>query len=365
MLVPVLPNNRFDEAALTKYLAGAHRGFSRSLRGAPIPGRFLQSDVSPADGGSRLRAAQETARTAPAVRARRRSRVQGDEGAAGHRMCPCRACICCATTTASSARCSTSWTTSTAASSRIACCRAARLQQRRAMYDACNDVLAQLHRVDYRAVGLDGLRQADRLRCPASVALVEAVRRLVHRRHAGDESIHGVAARQHADTGRSDDRARRLPHRQPAVPSDGVTRRGGARLGAVDDRPSARRSRLLLQRLSHLRRRRTRLRRRGSRGARAFRRKRSSWTAIVVESGGGSSRTGRSSSCSRCFAQRRFSPASIDAASTARASTRAWRKRGRPIRTSPRERGRSHRRIGEEPRKTAKKRQESGDAREK
>ena len=214
-------------------------------------------------------------------------------------------------------------------------------QQRAEMYDAMNDVLAKLHRVDYKRSDLSDFgkptgyvaRQVSRWSKQYVASCVEDT-------PAMNQLMEWLPANQPARR-RSNDRAWRLSHRQSAVSSHRIARRRRARLGALDDRSSARRSRLLLQRRTTRRARRARLF--GSAICRlwAFRRRRNSSKAIAVASAARTSRTGSSSSCSRCSARRRFSPASIDAASTAKESTRAWQKPRSRTRISPRERGRS------------------------
>ena len=109
-----------------------------------------------------------------------------------------------------------------------------------------NDVLARLHRVDYRGRRARRLRQARQLlRAPdrrAGPSSTRPPRPTTSRRwkaqSPGCPRTSRRATRPH--------RARRLPAREPDLPSDRAAHDRGARLGALDARPSARRPRLQL-----------------------------------------------------------------------------------------------------------------------
>ncbi len=126
---------------------------------------------------------------------------------------------------------------------------------RGAIYDEMNRVIAALHSVDVAGVGLAELRQAGQLLRAPDRPLDQAVPRVDHRTDRGDGPADRMAAgahpgqrpRRHAGVGR----ARRLPPRQPDLRPDRAAHHRGARLGAVDDRPSARRLQLPLHVLAH------------------------------------------------------------------------------------------------------------------
>ncbi|MGH8176855.1 MAG: phosphotransferase [Steroidobacter sp.] len=153
VLVPVLPNNRFDEAVLTKYLQARIEGFGGDcqvrqfqggfsnptfhlqaadrayvLRKKP-PGQLLPSAHAVDREYKVLEALQDTDVPVPRV----------------HLLCEDDAVI------------GTMFYVMDYVEGRVftdrmlpGCTR----EQRREMYDACNDVLARLHRIDYRSVGL-------------------------------------------------------------------------------------------------------------------------------------------------------------------------------------------------------------------
>jgi aminoglycoside phosphotransferase (APT) family kinase protein len=153
-LVPVLENNRFDEAALAKYLAGRVPGFRGEcfirqfqggfsnptfhlqtadrtfvLRKKP-PGKLLPSAHAVDREYRVLRALQDTDVPVPRV----------------HLLCEDESVI------------GTTFYVMDYVEGRVYTDRllpGCTKEERRAMYDAANDVLAKLHMVDYRAVGLE------------------------------------------------------------------------------------------------------------------------------------------------------------------------------------------------------------------
>lgn len=154
VLAPVLPNNRFDEAALKKYLAARIEGFRGDceirqfqggfsnptfhlqtpdrayvLRKKP-PGQLLPSAHAVDREFRVLEALQDTDVPTPRVHV-----LCEDEGVIG-----------------------TMFYVMDYVEGRVFTDRllpGCTPEQRRAMYDVCNDVLARLHRIDYRAVGLE------------------------------------------------------------------------------------------------------------------------------------------------------------------------------------------------------------------
>ena len=94
-----------------------------------------------------------------------------------------------------------------------------------------------------------------------------------------------VAARAHPRRRRDGDLPRRLPDRQPDVPPDRAARGRGARLGAVDARPSARRPRLQRDGLAHAARRVRRPARPRPRRRSAFRRSTTTSRRYVAAAG--------------------------------------------------------------------------------
>jgi aminoglycoside phosphotransferase (APT) family kinase protein len=154
VLAPVLPNHRFDEAALTKYLQAHIDGFRGGcevrqfqggfsnptfhlqtpdrayvLRKKP-PGRLLPSAHAVDREYTVLRALQDTDVPVPRVHL-----LCADDSVIGAMFYVM------------------DYVDGRVFTDRLlpGCTR----EQRRDMYDACNDVLAKLHRVDYRAVGLE------------------------------------------------------------------------------------------------------------------------------------------------------------------------------------------------------------------
>ncbi len=143
---------------------------------------------------------------------------------------------------------------------------------RAAIYDEMNRVIAALHSVDPRPGRPRRLRQAGQLLRAPDRALDEAVPGLDHHAHRGDGSSHRVAARAHSGERprrhAGARRARRLPARQHGLSSERAARRGRARLGAVDARPSPRGLQLPLHVVAHPARVVSRHRRPRLRGAR-------------------------------------------------------------------------------------------------
>jgi aminoglycoside phosphotransferase (APT) family kinase protein len=154
VLVPVLPNHRFDEAALTRYLQARIEGFRgpcevRQFQGGfsnptfhlqtadrafvlrkKPPGQLLPSAHAVDREYKVLKALQDTNAPVPRV----------------HLLCDDDAVI------------GAMFYVMDYVDGRVFTDRllpGCTPQQRREMYDACNEVLAQLHRVDYRAVGLE------------------------------------------------------------------------------------------------------------------------------------------------------------------------------------------------------------------
>ena len=118
--------------------------------------------------------------------------------------------------------------------------------ERGAIYDEVNRVIAALHRVDSQAVGLGRLRPARQLRRAPGRALDASSTRRPRPSRSRRWTADRLAAAAHAGGGRDPHRARRLPARQRDLPPDRAAHPRGARLGAVDARPSAGRLRLPL-----------------------------------------------------------------------------------------------------------------------
>ena len=150
---------------------------------------------------------------------------------------------------ASSARCSTSWRPSTGGWSRIRAFPGAPAE-RAAMYDAMNDVLARLHQVDWRAVGLEGFGK------PGNYFARQIARWTRPGTHPGPARSRSWTSwpsgcrRTSAERRRDHHRSRRLPARQSDVSPPRAEGDRAARLGTLDARPSARRSRLQLPALA-------------------------------------------------------------------------------------------------------------------
>ena len=83
-LVDVLPQHRFDEQALWRYLQAQLDDFSGPARAASVPGRSVESHVPDPDADEEVRPAEEAAGQAPAVGAPGRARVPHPARAAGH-----------------------------------------------------------------------------------------------------------------------------------------------------------------------------------------------------------------------------------------------------------------------------------------
>ena len=122
---------------------------------------------------------------------------------------------------------------------------------RRAVYEDMNRVIAALHRVDYRAVGLADLWQAGQLLRPPDCALDQAIPRLGDRADRGHGPADRLAAGEHPRRGRDRDRPWRLSARQPDFSSHRAAHRRGPRLGAFHARPSARRFLVSLHELAY------------------------------------------------------------------------------------------------------------------
>ena len=118
---------------------------------------------------------------------------------------------------------------------------------RAAIFEDMARVLAALHRVDWRAAGLEGFgRPEGYMRAPGR-ALDPAVGGARRSRRCRRWTGWPPGCRAHMPGRRGGDhRAWRLPPRQPDHPPDRAAHRRGARLGAGDDRASAGRSRLCL-----------------------------------------------------------------------------------------------------------------------
>ncbi len=123
--------------------------------------------------------------------------------------------------------------------------------QRAAIYDEMNRVIAQLHTIDYAAIGLADFgkpgnyfaRQIDRWTKQYKASETEKI-------EAMDQLIAWLP-RQYPGRRRDLHRAWRLPPRQHDLPPDRAAHPGGAGLGVVDARPSARRFFLPLHELAH------------------------------------------------------------------------------------------------------------------
>ena len=119
------------------------------------------------------------------------------------------------------------------------------------MFDAMNATIAALHRSTPAAVGLETFgrpgnylaRQIDRWSKQYRASETEPF-------EAMDRLIDWLPQRI-PPARRDAHRARRLPHRQPALPSDRAARRRGARLGALDARRPAGRLRLSRDVVAH------------------------------------------------------------------------------------------------------------------
>ena len=119
--------------------------------------------------------------------------------------------------------------------------------ERTAMYDSMNDVLARLHTVDSAGGRPRPTTAARATISPPDPPLDAAVPRVGDRADRVDGAPDRVAARAHAGGRHHHARPRRLPAGQYHFPPDRAARGRRARLGAVDARPSAGRSRLLLR----------------------------------------------------------------------------------------------------------------------
>ena len=117
--------------------------------------------------------------------------------------------------------------------------------ERRRICEELVDRLVEIHSVDWQACGLEGYGKPTgylerQLRRFNGLWEHNKTRELPVVEEVGD-----VARRQHARVAPVDDRARRLPARQPNGRERGAgTDRRRLRLGALDDRRPARRSRL-------------------------------------------------------------------------------------------------------------------------
>ena len=277
-----------------------------------------------------IRAAQEAAGQAPCLGAPGRPRVPGHAARSPRRTCRCRACTRSARTTRHRQRLLRHGVRRGPHLSRPAAAGVAPAE-RAAIYDDMNDVLARLHRVDYARRRTRRLRQARQLLRASDRALdkqYEAAK--TDDVEAMDNLIAWLPA--HIPPERRDlHRARRLPSRELDLPPDRAAHDRGARLGALDARPPARRPRLQLHAVPReqpdpgpLRRASTSPRP----GSRA------SATTSPRTAGAPAARrssTGSSTSRSRSSAWRRSRRASTSAASTA---TPARTRRGRMARSA-------------------------------
>ena len=114
------------------------------------------------------------------------------------------------------------------------------------MFASMNQVIADLHSVDYAARGARGFRPAGQLHGAADRALEPAIPRLGDRKQPAMDRADRLAAGASAARGRAGDRPWRLPHGQSRLPQDRAAGHRRARLGIVDDRRPARRFRLPL-----------------------------------------------------------------------------------------------------------------------
>ena len=218
---------------------------ARAALGAPVRGRAEQPDVPPRGGRPGLRAAQAAARRAPSLRPRGGPGVPGHEGPrADRRPGPADAPPV----------------------------RRPERHRHQVLRDGeggrprpcepshAGSVAGRAHgglppprrRARGAARGLAGGGGARHLRPPrqllrtADLALEQAVRRVPHRGHPRDGRAHGMAAPAHPRRDRDGGGARRLPARQRHRASPRAPHGRGPRLGALDPRPSPRRSRLRL-----------------------------------------------------------------------------------------------------------------------
>ena len=143
-----------------------------------------------------------------------------------------------------------------------------RSRRARRIYDEMNRVIAALHAVDPAAVGLADYGKPRQLLRAPDRRWSKQYQASSDRAHRRDGPPDRLAAGAHARRRRDADRAWRLPARQPDLPPERAAHRRGARLGALDARPSARRLRLPLHGLAHRAGRLPRARRARPRGAR-------------------------------------------------------------------------------------------------
>ena len=122
--------------------------------------------------------------------------------------------------------------------------------ERAACYDSLNDVLARLHKVDFRAVGLGdyGRPQGYVARQSRWSKQFEASKIDDSR----DGSPHRMAQAKYSSRRRDHDRTRRLPHREYRLSSGRAARSRGAGLGTFDAGASDWRPGVDLLRLSSL-----------------------------------------------------------------------------------------------------------------
>ena len=95
--------------------------------------------------------------------------------------------------------------------------------ERRDVYAAMGEVMARLHMVDWRAVGLENFGKAAGY-LGRQISLWTRQYEAAKHRHSGHGRTDRLASRRHAGRRHDDDRARRLPSRKSHVPSDRTAR---------------------------------------------------------------------------------------------------------------------------------------------
>ena len=302
--VPVMERHRFDAGSLDRYLHAHLDDYRGGLEVRQFDSGPFQPDLLRfrGDAGRQapgLRAAQEAAGQAGRLGPPGRPRVPRDLGAGRRPTCRWRPPTCSAPTTPSSARCSISWT---AVPGRILIDAAMPDQtpaERAAIFDSMNDVLARLHKVDPAKVGLGDYgrtgqyiaRQVARWSRQYAELKTEDIPAMDKLSAWLPEHIPAERSHHH--------RAWRLSAGEPDRASQRAAHRGGARLGALDPRPSALRHRLQLPRLpSH--RAAARFRHGRLQEARPADRRANTSPPTAGASGAIASRTGTTTSPSRC-----------------------------------------------------------------
>ena len=169
--------------------------------------------------------------------------------------CRCRACTCCARTKPVIGRAfyvmefvqgRVLWDQSLPGMTR---------EQRGAIYDEMNRVIAALHKLDVAALGLADFGRPGNYFERQIARWSKQYQASITGPNEAMDRLHRMAAEEHpAERARRVDGvggARRLPPRQPDLPPHRAARAGGAGLGAVDRRPPAGRLQLPLHVVAH------------------------------------------------------------------------------------------------------------------